>query len=150
MTIYHLRQPRPSSSSKIKISNKCKLITLLLMLNVSTIVVLVPIYRRLLVAQKSTSEHDHSPTAIHRQHQENSRQEVLSKTLSIRRPPPPPHSSHGIDDGVIPYIGVQEFNQKYFSKYKGLLPSSKGESSDPACGKRPDFYDFFKLPKTER
>lgn len=47
-------------------------------------------------------------------------------------------------------MGVEQFNEKYADKYKGLLPSSERDHPDPICGKRPDFFDFFVLPKTER
>jgi len=76
-----------------------------------------------------------------------------------RRPRPRPPTQRNM-----PYIGEERFEEVYSSKYKGVLPSSSSSSSsssllrrrevwtspDPSCGERPDFFDFFKLPKSDR
>ncbi|KAL7535398.1 hypothetical protein ACHAXR_006468 [Thalassiosira sp. AJA248-18] len=144
----------PPSSSKIKISGKGQVIALLL-LNIVIIIVLAPKYKRLLDAsQEEPSSSTHTPAVVFHRHQQHDqeRQQLLKKP-----PPPnrhlrdPPPISRSDDDGL-PYIGEHQFNQKYSSKYKALLPSSppRRKSPDPSCGKRPDFFDFFMLPKTER
>ena len=131
------RATSSSSYSKIKISKNCKIITLLAC-NISIVLVLVPIYRRLLQTATLSSTQDHqSPATI-----------LYDKQKRLRRPQqniPLPSR-----DSAVPYIGEELFNKKYAYTYKGLMPSSKRVMSDPSCGKRPDFFAFFTLPKTER
>jgi hypothetical protein len=54
---------------------------------------------------------------------------------------------------AVPYVGDEIFAERYSEKYKGVLPSPSHRnwtSSDPSCGKRPDFFDFFSLSKSDR
>lgn len=78
---------------------------------------------------------------------------LYDKQKRLRRPLPP-SDPYDIplpsSDSAVPYIGEESFNKKYADAYKGLIPSSKRAMSDPSCGKRPDFFAFFTLPKTER
>lgn len=134
------------SPSKINISQRCKLIVLFA-LNILIVLILVPIYGRLLIAVVWHYEQPAPPTSatavtagqhIHHQQQEQ---------ISIRRRSLP---STLIGHYEIPYIGQDKFNAKYSAVYKGRLPSLKQEFPDTSCGNHPDFFDFFRLPKTER
>lgn len=59
---------------------------------------------------------------------------------------------------MITLIGEAKFNDYYGLKYKGQLSSKEAkvwESSSPdddvvSCGTNPDFFDFFKLPQSQR
>ena len=123
-------------SSKIIISRRCTL-TALLVLHVIIVLILAPIYGRLLLAVW----HRPSPPPTLEHHLRHDEQKEQS--ISIRRQSLPANYE-------IPHIGQDKFSEKYASVYKGLLPSSTREYPDPSCGNRPDFFDFFRLPKTER
>jgi hypothetical protein len=57
---------------------------------------------------------------------------------------------------IIPAIGEAKFVEYYGLKYNGQLSSviSKWDSPDDedvvSCGTNPDFFDFFKLPQSQR
>lgn len=136
------------SPSNINISRRCKLIVLFA-LNILIVLILVPIYGRLLFAVAWHHEQSAPPPSatavtagqyLHLNHQQK-------EQISIRRKSPP---ATLIGHYEIPYIGQDKFNEKYSVMYKGLLPSLKRESPDISCGNYPDFFDFFRLPKTER
>jgi len=99
----------------------------------------------------------HSPAALALQRRRREEEEGRGHRSSMRGddgrfPPPPPTQQY------MPYIGEKRFEERYSSKYKGVLPTSSSllrrreqwTSPDPSCGKRPDFFDFFTLPKSER
>ena len=132
MTIVALKKPGASSKSSNKISNNCKLITLLLCNILIVLIILFPIYQRLLQTSAHTNHHHHQYTLL--------------------QPPATTLNRHQQQDGeiMLPYISKDLFNQKYASKYKGRLPRTKRIETDPACGNRPDFFKFFLLPKSER
>eukprot|EP00956_Cyclotella_meneghiniana_P008511 scaffold11529_cov44-Cyclotella_meneghiniana.AAC.1 len=62
---------------------------------------------------------------------------------------------HELNDDVqisrVPYISDDEFFEIY-SKYNGSLPVLKRDmrqSSQELCGKYPDYFEFFRLPKSQ-
>lgn len=63
------------------------------------------------------------------------------------------NGQHVSDEPKVSSISKEQFNEKYAAKYKGLLPtssSSERRNPDPSCGHPPDFFDFFRLPKSQR
>ncbi|KAL7551642.1 hypothetical protein ACHAWF_014833 [Thalassiosira exigua] len=125
----------PTSARGKASRGECR-IAALLAANVAVMLVLAPTYRRLSLLEASRRSTAHGPMALapggaQRQGREN-------------RPAP------SVARGGVPFIGEDAFLEKYSSKYSARLPSSKRLSSDPSCGQRPDFFDFFLLPKTER
>ncbi len=126
-------------SYKITISRRCMLIALLA-LNIIVVLKIAPMYGRLLLAVL------HGPPAPPSAIQHHLHDHEQKRQISIRHRTLPSTQLHS----EIPFIGQDTFIQKYSSIYKGLLPSSTRESPDPSCGYSPDFFDFFRLPKTER
>ena len=60
------------------------------------------------------------------------------------------------DDRPVPYVGDDKFAERYAESYKGVLPSAsthrrnRTTTSDPMCGRNPDFFDYFRLDKSDR
>ncbi len=146
----------PSSfvNSKTKISGRRrKLLALLaLVVSFSLALALICCHWWLLAAPRdlpSSSDEAsaayHSPAALRRRREEGGRRQRSMRDGDGRTPP---------NARKIPYIGEERFEERYSSQYKGVLPSSlrreQWTSPDPSCGRRPDFFDFFLLPKSER
>lgn len=127
------------SRSKIKIGGA---IIILFVLNIAIVMVLSPVYWRLLTAE-APRELLPQTVAVSRQAQQKDVTQQMGSP-SLRR-----RTSSPLNEGV-PAIGEEKWLQKYSAEYKGLLPSSTRDSSDPICGTRPDFFEFFVLPKSQR
>ena len=139
-----VKRPPAAATTKLKVTRNGRIAALLL-LNVVIVAVFAVTHKRLLDASRedtSTARGQISPGAVRRRHLEDAQ---------IPQPPPTRLSitSNSAVSQSVPSISEEEFNEKY-AGYRGLLPSLKREGPDDACGKRPDFFDFFKLPKTER
>ena len=130
---------KKSSRSKIKVGSA---ITILLVLSIATAMLVAQMHWRVLTVEGSrTSSPPHTVAAASRRAQE--KEEDGS--------PPPPRRRPPSSREELPAIGREGWRRAYSSAYAGLLPpSAREEAPDPSCGRRPDFFDFFALPKSER
>ncbi|KAL9189832.1 hypothetical protein ACHAXT_009507 [Thalassiosira profunda] len=136
-----VKRPSASATTKLKVTRNGRVAALLL-LNVAIVLTLTLAHKRLLDASREdtpAARGQISPGAVRRRHLEDAQ---------IPQPPPTRLSitSNSAVSQSVPSISDEEFNEKY-AGYRGLLPALKREGPDDACGKRPDFFDFFKATK---
>mmetsp|Transcript_12312 Transcript_12312/g.25229 ORF Transcript_12312/g.25229 Transcript_12312/m.25229 type:complete len:402 (-) Transcript_12312:245-1450(-) len=135
---------KSSGTSPIKISSK-QLITFLIFLNLLVILLLLPIYRKVITSPSSLRDDSRGKVF-----QARISERLLRSEQPLPLLPPRPQPEFSSINSSVPHLSDEEFSQKYGSKYHGILPSRSENFPDPICGTNPDFFGFFVLPKSER